>query len=64
MRLLTAVVLLASLGACGDKKAAAPVEAASCAKSAHDGDACKACCTSAGKGGYMWNGMSNECSCI
>jgi hypothetical protein len=29
-----------------------------------DGQTCKKCCNDAGKSGYTWNGMSNECTCM
>jgi hypothetical protein len=64
MRYLTAFVLALSLGtalsACDSKKG----DPAACKTSAKDGDACKKCCTGAGASGHMWNGMSNECSCL
>ncbi len=65
MRHLTALAFALSLGvgftACDKKPKGDP---AACKTSAKDGDACKACCSNAGASGHMWNGLSNECSCL
>ncbi len=37
---------------------------AACKTAAKDGDSCKSCCNKAGSSGHMWNGMSNECTCM
>jgi hypothetical protein len=63
MRIVTALVLALALGgglaACKQKG-----DPAACKTSTKSSDECNTCCKNAGVSGYMWNGISNTCTCM
>ena len=61
MKILAAFVFALSLGTVTGCKHGDP---AACKTSAKDSDECKSCCNKAGVTGYMWNGLSNTCTCM